>query len=85
MIENITAHLDTILILVSIFAGYRMIKPDLTEKINGLKEDNTNMEKRLTERIMGVETSIKENIREIGYLKGRLDELFPNNRNKTAA
>ena len=74
MIENITAHLDTILILISIFAGYRMLKSDLSEKINHM-EDKLN---HLTDRVNSL-------IKDLSYLTGRFDQVFPSGKPKTAA
>lgn len=85
MLENIAAHIGTLIILISIFGGYRMLKSDLEEMIN--KTENT-----LTEKIKDTKTSVKEVenkvddlAKDLSHLKGRLDQLYPPGIDKTAA
>lgn len=53
MIENIAAHIGTLIILISLFGGYRMLRSDLKEMID--KSENT-----LTEKIEDTKTSVKD-------------------------
>ena len=71
MFENLMAHIDTILIIITLVGGYRLLKSDLTEIINqshkGLKEEIKQCEgkieateARLNNRFDDMITSIKE-------------------------
>ena len=71
MFENIMAHIDTILIIITLVGGYRLLKSDLTEIINqshkGLKEEIKECEEkiaaseeRLNKKLDDTITSIKE-------------------------
>ena len=53
MFENIMTHIDTILIIITLVGGYRLLKSDLTEIINqshkGLKEEIKQCEGKIKE------------------------------------
>ena len=96
MFENIMAHIDTILIIITLVSGYRLLKSDLTEIINqshkGLKEEIKKCEDRLNNRLDETTANIKEVDKKtnevsnkVSHIEGRLDQLFPPGVNKTAA
>lgn len=92
MLENIAAHIGTLIILISIFGGYRMLRSDLKEIINRSESTLTEKISSLTEKIEDTKTSVKdlENkvdslAKDLSHLKGRLDQLYPPGIDKTAA
>ena len=64
MFENIVTHIDTILIIITLVGGYRLLKSDLTGIINqshkGLKEEI----KKFEEKIEATEARLMKEIRQ---------------------
>ena len=81
MFENIMTHIDTILIIVTLVGGYRLLKSDLTEIINqshkGLKEEIKQCEGKIeaTEvRMTGkIEATEARLMKEIKQCNGKIE------------
>ena len=92
MFENIMAHIDTILIIITLVGGYRLLKSDLIEEIKKCEGKIGATEERLNNRLDDMSTSIKELDKKtnevsnkVSHIEGRLDQLFPPGVNRTAA
>ena len=85
MFENIMAHIDTILIIITLVGGYRLLKSDLKEEIKKCEERLNNRFDETTINIKEVDRKTNEVSNKVSHIEGRLDQLFPAGVNKTAA
>ena len=47
MLENITAHIDTILIIFSVFGGFFLLEKKITAQIDDLKADHNSLNQKV--------------------------------------
>ena len=73
MFENIMAHIDTILIIITLVGGYRLLKSDLKEEIKKCESKIGATEVRLIEEIKKCEGKIEAT--EV-RLNNRLDDTI---------
>ena len=85
MFENIMSHIDTILIIITLVGGYRLLKSDLKEEIKKCEERLNNRFDETTINIKEVDRKTNEVSNKVSHIEGRLDQLFPAGVNKTAA
>ena len=84
MFENTMAHIDTILIIITLVSGYRLLKSDVKEEIKKCEERLNNRFDETTINIKEVDRKTNEVSNKVSHIEGRLDQLFPAGVNKTA-